>query len=322
MTAKRTSQKQSRWRKLLATKRRRLIMIISILVILILIIIGIQHSNTKKDKSQSTFSTMRVTSQPSFNLTGKIEPVETQMLTVPSGKLKSLNVKNGDHVVQGQAILTMHNDDLQSQVANLQNQLDQSQSASSDDQTTGSSMQQQLKNISEKVNQTLVAPYSGYVSIDQSKEDAPVVTLYSDNLQFVGQVSEYDYDKLHQSTDLKVKALATNHVANTQVNYLATIPTKGTGNNTRYKVTASVNANQFMAGQTAKASIKQDGILIPKKAVRNGKVFIVDTDGKARKAKISGHAVNSSYVVTDGIDEGDKIVINPNSKLKNNTKVD
>lgn len=75
MTAKRTSQKQSRWRKLLATKRRRLIMIISILVILILIIIGIQHSNTKKDKSQSTFSTMRVTSQPSFNLTGKIEPV-------------------------------------------------------------------------------------------------------------------------------------------------------------------------------------------------------------------------------------------------------
>lgn len=54
MTAKRTSQKQSRWRKLLATKRRRLIMIISILVILILIIIGIQHSNTKKDKSQST----------------------------------------------------------------------------------------------------------------------------------------------------------------------------------------------------------------------------------------------------------------------------
>ena len=296
MTAKRTSQKQSRWRKLLATKRRRLIMIISILVILILIIIGIQHSNTKKDKSQSTFSTMRVTSQPSFNLTGKIEPVETQMLTVPSGKLQSLNVKNGDHVVQGQAILTMHNDDLQSQVANLQNQLDQSQSASSDNQTT--------------------------VSIDQSKEDAPVVTLYSDNLQFVGQVSEYDYDKLHQSTDLKVKALATNHVANTQVNYLATIPTKGTGNNTRYKVTASVNANQFMAGQTAKASIKQDGILIPKKAVRNGKVFVVDTDGKARKAKISGHAVNSSYVVTDGIDEGDKIVINPNSKLKNNTKVD
>ena len=97
-------------------------------------------------------------------------------------------------------MLNSDNDDLQSQVANLQNQLDQSQSASSDDQTTGSSMQQQLKNISEKVNQTLVAPYSGYVSIDQSKEDAPVVTLYSDNLQFVGQVSEYDYDKLHQST--------------------------------------------------------------------------------------------------------------------------
>ena len=322
MTAKRTSQKQSRWRKLLATKRRRLAMIISVFVILILLIIGIQHSTAKKNQSQATFSTMRVTSQPSFNLTGKIESVETQVLALPSGKLQSLAVKNGDHVVQGQAILTMHNDDLQNQVANLQNQLDQSQSTSSADQTNGPSMQQQLKNISGKFNQTLVAPYSGYVSIDQSKEDAPVVTLYSDNLQFVGQVSEYDYDKLHQSTDLKVKALATNHIANTQVNYLATIPTKGTGNNTRYKVTASVNANQFMAGQTAKASIKQDGVLIPKKAVCNGKVFIVDANGRVRKTKISGHAVNSSYVVTNGIDEGDKIVINPSSKLKNNTKVD
>lgn len=322
MTAKRTSQKQSRWRKLLATKQRRLVTIISVLVILILIIIGIQHSTAKKNKSQSSFSTMRVTSQPSFNLTGKIEPVETQVLALPSGKLQSLAVKNGDHVVQGQAILTMHNDDLQNQVANLQNQLDQSQSTSSEDQTNRPAMQQQLKNISGKVNQTLVAPYSGYVSIDQAKEDAPVVTLYSDNLQFVGQVSEYDYDKLHQSTDLRVKALATNHVANTQVNYLATIPTKGTGNNTRYKVTASVNANEFIAGQTAKASIKQDGILIPKKAVRNEKVFVVDDNGRVRKTRISGHAVNSSYVVTNGIDEGDKIVINPSSKLKNNTKVD
>jgi HlyD family secretion protein len=298
-------------------------MIISILVILILVIVGIQHSNAKKDKSQSEYSTMKVTAQPSFNLTGKIEPVETQVLTLPSGKLQNLNVKNGDHVVQGQAILTMHNDDLQNQVAELQSQLTQSQASSSDDQSSnGPSMQQQLKNVSGKVNQTLVAPYSGYVSVDQSKESAPVVILYSDNLQFVGQVSEYDYDKLHQSTDLRVKALATNHVANTQVNYLATIPTKGSGNNTRYEVTASVNANKFMAGQTAKASIKQDGILIPKKAVRNGKVFVVGTDGHARKTKVSGHAVNSSYVVSDGIDEGDRIVINPNSKLKNNAKVD
>lgn len=322
MTAKRTSKKQSRWRKLLATRRRRWTLTIGILVIIILVIVGVQRSKANKAQSQSKYSTMKVVTQPSFNLTGKIEPVKTQTLSLPSGNLQNLNVKNGDHVVQGQAILTMHNDDLQNQVTELQNQLSQSQGNSSDDQNSGPSMQQQLKNVSGKVNQTLTAPYSGYVSVDQSKENAPVITLYSDDLQFVGQVSEYDYDKLHQSTDLRVKALATNHVANTQVNYLATIPTKSSGNNTRYEVTASVNANKFMAGQTAKASIKQDGILIPKKAVRNGKVFVVGTDGHARKTKVSGHAVNSSYVVSDGIDEGDRIVINPNSKLKNNAKVD
>lgn len=71
MTAKRTSQKQSRWRKLLATKRRRLAMIISVFVILILLIIGIQHSTTKKNQSQSSFSTMRVIPNQALTLPGK-----------------------------------------------------------------------------------------------------------------------------------------------------------------------------------------------------------------------------------------------------------
>lgn len=318
MTTDKNHQQKSRLRKLLATRRRRWGLIISGLVILTLIVVAIQHSADKKEQTKPQFTTMKVSSQPNFNLTGKIEPVKTQVLTLPSGKLQSLNVKNGDHVTQGQAILTMHNDNLENNIAELQNQLN----TSLEEQSDNNSSQQRLNSISNKVNQTLTAPYSGYVTVDQSKENDPVITLYSDKLQFVGQVSEYDYDKLHQSTDLRIKALATNHTANSQVNYLAVIPTKGSGNNTHYEVTASVNASQFMAGQTAKASIKQDGLLIPKSAVLHGKVFVVDAAGHARKTRVSGHAVNNSYVVTDGIDAGDKIITNPNNKLKNNAKVD
>ena len=59
-----------------------------------------------------------------------------------------------------------------------------------------------------------------------------------------------------------------------------------------------------------------------KSAVRHGKVFVVDSDNRVRETDVSGRAVNSSYVVTDGVDAGDRIVTNPNSKLKNNAKVD
>lgn len=215
MTTNKNHQQKLRLRKLLATRRWGLI--ISGLVILPLIIVAIQHSADKKEQTKPQFTTMKVSSQPNFNLTGKIEPVKTQVLTLPSGKLQSLNVKNGDHVTQGQAILTMHNDNLENNIAELQSQLN----TSSEEQSDNSSSQQRLNSISNKVNQTLTAPYSGYVAVDQSKEDAPVITLYSDKLQFVGQVSEYeydyDYDKLHQSTDLRIKALATNHTANSRL---------------------------------------------------------------------------------------------------------
>ncbi len=360
MTAKRNSQRKPRMRRLFATRRRRWIAIGGIVVLLLLIMIAVRHNNAQKAAEKHKYNILKVTRQADFNLTGKIEPVQTQTLTLPSGKLQNLNVKNGDHVAQGEAILTMHNDNTQDSVtelqgdlsksqrtmnsqqqtinnlrqqlngmsqgdegySDLQNQLNEAQNAYADAQASVATTQQRLNTASSKVNQTLTAPFAGYVTVDQAKEGEPVVTLYSDTLQFVGQVSEYDYSKLHQSTNLKVKALATNRTANTQVSYLATIPTKNSGNNTKYEVTANVNANKFMAGQTAKAAVKQDGVQIPKSAVRHGKVFVVDANNRVRETEVSGRAVNSSYIVTDGVDAGDRIVTNPNSKLKDNEKVD
>lgn len=360
MTVKKKSQGKSRLRRLFATRRRRWLAVGGILVILILIFMAVRHSNQQRADEKPKYNVLTVSSQADFELTGKIEPVQTQVLNLPSGDLQSLNVKDGDHVTQGQAILTMHNDNTQDSVAelqadlsksqrtmnaqqqtinnlrqqlnglsqgdegyaDLQNQLNEAQNAYADAQASVAATQQRLNTTAGKVNQTLTAPFAGYVTVDQSKQDAPVVTLYSDNLQFVSQVSEYDYSKLHQSTNLTIKALATNRTAKTQVSYLATIPTKSAGNNTKYEVTANVNANNFMAGQTAKASIKQAGVQIPKSAVRNGKVFVVDHDNRVRETEVSGRAVNNSYIVTDGVDAGDRIVTNPNSKLKDNAKVD
>ncbi len=360
MTAKRNSQRKPRLRRLFATRRRRWITIGGVIIILLLIVIAVRHNNAQKAAEKTEYNVLKVTSQTDFNLTGKIEPVQTQTLTLPSGNLQSLNVKDGDHVTQGEAILTMHNSNTQDSVAelqadlsksqrtmnaqqqtvnnlrqqlngmtsgdegyaDLQSQLNEAQNAYADAQASVASTQQRLNTASSKVNQTLTAPFAGYVTVDQSKQNEPVVTLYSDSLQFVGQVSEYDYSKLHQSINIKVTALATKRTADTQVSYLATIPTKNSGNNTKYEVTANVNANKFMAGQTAKASVKQDGVQIPKSAVRHGKVFVVGANDRVRETEVSGHAFNSSYIVTDGVDAGDRIVTNPNSKLKDNAKVD
>lgn len=335
--------------------------VIIALVLVLLVIIGfIIASLNRHDDHKSNYHIITVGKQADLVLTGKVDSVQKQVLELPSGKVQQLQVKNGDHVISGQTLLTTYNANAQDSAAelqsdlqksqqtmqsqqqtiaslqkqmsgmssgddgyaDLQSQLNEARSAYSDAQASANLTQNRLNNTNNKVNQTLTAPYSGYVMIDNSKQGAPVLTLYSDSLQFTGEVSEYDYNKLHNGTNLHVKALATNHRETTPVSYLSEVPSKDSGNNNaKYQVTANLNAERFTIGQTAKASIIQDGFRIPKSAVRNKKVYIVDSDDKTRAAKVSGHAVNSYYIVTDGVNEGDKIITNPNAKLKNGTKV-
>lgn len=338
--------------------RQRWLLLGGIIIIFVLAFALVRHNSEQKAARQSHYHLLTVSPQAAFTITGRIEPVQTQTLDVPTGKLQELNVRNGDHVTRGTTILTMHNDnaqesatDLQTSLSkdqrtvsaqqqtinnlqrqlngmdssddgysDLQNQLTEARNAYADAQASVAADQQRLNTANGKVNPALTAPYDGTVTIDQTKQDQPVVTLYSDSLQFVGQVSEYDYSKLNQGTNLTVKALATGRKEKAVVSYLAVVPTKESGNNSKYEVTANLNPDKFMAGQTATASLKQSAVLIPKSAVVHGHVYVVE-DGRARRVNVSGHAVNASYTVTDGVDAGDRIVTNPDRRLKNNMKV-
>lgn len=288
---------------------------IILIIVLIVLTGGVAYARQNQHKDTTPrYQTMRVGKQADFALTGKVAANEQQVLTLPEGKLQSLNVKDGDHVVQGQTILTTYYDASQDPTTDTDNA--SPNAAANDNQSDQAAAPQIVRRTN-----TLTAPYSGYVSVDQSKQGQPVITLYSDSLQFAGKVSEYDYSKLHNGTNLHVKALATNHTETTPVNYLSLIPAKDSGNNAKYKVTANLNPQKFMIGQTLRATIAQDGVRIPNAAVVHHHVYIVDSDGRARYAKVSGHAVNGSFIATDGVDAGDKIVTNPDHQLKNHMRI-
>lgn len=333
------------------------------LLILIMIILAVGgtviHARRQRQALQPHYRTTTAVTQGNFSLSGKIVPTQTQVLTLPDGKVNQLAVKNGDHVSRGQALLTVTNQesqddalqiqgdvqkgqqDLQAQqqtvnqlqqqlagmsssddgYADLQAQLSQAQSVYRDAQSGLAVSQNRLQVANARANQTLTAPYDSYVTVDNSKSGAPVVTIYSDTLEFQGHISEYDYQKLHQGSTLKVTALAIKHSQNTPVTFLSRIPVKSSGNNTQYELSANVASQDFMDGQTAKAVLAQDGVRIPKSAVRDKHVFVL-SGHHVHRTKVSGHAENSSFIVTDGVDEGDHIVINPDQQLKNGMRID
>lgn len=333
------------------------------LLVLIMVILAVGgmviHARHQRQARQPHYRTTNAVAQGDFSLSGKIVPTQTQVLTLPDGKVNQLDVKNGDHVSRGQTLLTVTNQesqddalqiqwdvqkgqqDLQAQqqtvnqlqqqlagmsssddsYADLQAQLSQAQSAYRDAQSGLAVSQNRLQVANGRANQTLTAPYDGYVTVDNSKSGTPVVTIYSDTLEFQGHISEYDYQKLHQGSTLKVTALATKHSQKTPVTFLSRIPLKNSGNNTQYELSANVANQDFMDGQTAKAVLAQDGVRIPNSAVRDKHVFVL-AGHRVHRTKVSGHAENSSFIVTDGVDEGDHIVINPDKRLKNGMRID
>lgn len=332
--------------------------------VVVLLVAGVAVHSAISDKNLSEDSKYRVTKvsqQTSFTLTGSVEPVQKEILDTPSGDIQSINVKNGEHVEQGQAILTTHNADKQDSVVEVQGEIDKSQRAMNSQQQSINNIKKQMSSVgsgndgyselqgqlteaqnayadaqasvnaaknklntlSSKVNQTLTAPYAGYVEVDTSKQNQPVVTLYSDDRQVSAQISEYDYSKVKLGGNIQVKAVATNKVQETQISYLSEVPTKDSkGNNTKYDLNAKVDAKKFMLGQTVKMSVVQKGIKIPKAAVRDGKVYVVNKAGKAQATKVSGKEVNSYFIVDQGLVDSDKIVTNPDKDLKNNEQVE
>lgn len=99
----------------------------------------------------------------------------------------------------------------------------------------------------------MIAPFDGIVDVDDKKQDAPSITLYSHEKQVSASVSEYDYEKLSQGQKVEVKALATKKTQESTIAFLSQVP--GEGKSTGYPLTIDVDGNNFMDGQTVKVSV-------------------------------------------------------------------
>ncbi|MGN1279368.1 MAG: RND transporter MFP subunit, partial [Limosilactobacillus sp.] len=137
------NSRRGRHLHLLATRRRRWLIIGGTLLV-VAAGIGIARGLGDKEDDRPKYHTMRVTSQADFALTGKVEPTQAQVLSLPAGKMQDLNVKNGDHVTQGETILTTHDQDSQDSATELQGDLTKSQQQVKSQQQTINSLQQQL----------------------------------------------------------------------------------------------------------------------------------------------------------------------------------
>lgn len=323
------------------------------IVLVLLIGMGIINK-IKQNKAalSSRYVVAKVAKTTPLTLTGTVAAQQQQVLSLPSGKVQSIGVANGQKVSEGDPLVTTYSESANEELTDAKQELAKAQrnvtaqqnnvsAAQSEDGTASESAssvaqaqasladaqsdvtaaQNKVNTLSQKVTQTLTAPFDGTVTVDDTKQDAPVITIYSNDLKLKTKVSEYNYSKLKTGQAIHVRALATGKQADTTISYLATVPTTNSqSNGASYEVDADLSSKDFMDGQTVKASVAQNQLRIPKSSVKNGQVYVVK-NGKAKAVAVSGKRVNEYFEVKSGVKAGQQIVTNPDSKLHNGTKV-
>lgn len=323
-------------------------------IVLVLVIgMGIINKIKQNKAAQSSrYVVAKVAKTTPLTLTGTVAAQQQQVLSLPSGKVQSIGVANGQKVSEGDPLVTTYSESANEELADAKQELikaqrnvtaqqnnvsaaqsedgtvsgsassvAQAQASLADAQSDVTAAQNKVNTLSQKVIQTLTAPFDGTVTVDDTKQDAPVITIYSNDLKLKTKVSEYNYSKLKTGQAIHVRALATGKQADTTISYLATVPTTNSqSNDTSYEVDADLSSKDFMDGQTVKASVAQNQLRIPKSSVKNGQVYVVK-NGKAKAVAVSGKRVNEYFEVKSGVKAGQQIVTNPDSKLHNGTKV-
>ncbi|MDR3189614.1 MAG: efflux RND transporter periplasmic adaptor subunit [Lactobacillaceae bacterium] len=312
------------------------------------------------EMSQEPLYTTTTLHQDVLSLAGKIEAKQVQILTNPRGDIQSVMVADGDRVEQGQALLTTNdaeaqntaNDlvnavnkgqrDLQQQAANLeqlkqqiknlpaedsdvsqlQTQLNSETQAYKDAQADLANTQKQLNDANNKIKHTLTAPFAGVIQVAHDKSGAVILTASTNDLMVVSQVTEFDYPKVKKDATMLVKALATGNSQDTKINFVASTPDENSkSQNAKYRITADVNSQQFMDGQSVKIKVPQNTIKLAKQAVLKGNTVFLVRNGRAYAVKPTMTRQDDYYLITDGLKEGDKVVANPDASLKDKQKV-
>lgn len=311
-----------------------------------------------ENKQTNKYSTEKAEKVTALTLSGRVSPKEQRSFSVTKKNLATMKVEDGQQVTSGQVLYTTYNQTNATQLAELKTTLAKEQrekteatqklqtakntlsklqksddgytdaqndvtsaSDSLDDANDSiSSTQTKINQVSDEVSPSATAPFAGNVTITYDNSGNAKVTVASTDLQVIAQVSEYDYAKVKTEASVSVKAVATGKKQDTIVTLVSLHPTStNSAAGSKYNVYADLDGSKFIDGQTVKVTVPQSGVVISKSSVYHGKVYVVKNN-KIVGQKVSGKNEDGTYVVKTGLTAGQKVITNPDNKLKTGEK--
>ena len=162
---------------------------------------------------------------------------------------------------------------------------------------------------------------------EKGKADSsvPLIKIISEAVVVVGEVSEYDYATLSIDQEVTVKHVSVNEEIKgriTSIDRLASSKLESSGAMT-YQFTVEIE-QLIQYGFSVQISLFTEKLVIPESAiVEKGeeKFVYVYENKKVNKKSIVTIEEGGLFIVSDGLEQGDKIIENPNEELEDGQEV-
>ena len=231
--------------------------IIAIVTVVILAGVGVGSYFLKQSMNKESVATMEIYTVPSTDkvfVNGKIEPekVENIFLDATKGTVDKVEVENGDVVEKGDTLFTYKNDQVQSQVEQLELQLNSAKNQKEEinnqmpqggqmpnlgqnaggEISTGSVdeqiklLEKQIKALKDKEYYKVTAPIGGKVILAESSTNPtqPYITVESGDYYISGSVNEKDQPKIKEGQEVQITILSTNKNINGKISSVGNTP--------------------------------------------------------------------------------------------------
>ncbi|RRG17469.1 efflux RND transporter periplasmic adaptor subunit [Weissella viridescens] len=283
-------------------KKRRIIFgVIVLAVVIVGIIMAVSKpQQSKEDQKEATVHPVQV--QP-ISESGLVKARHHQDINVPEGAKVNLYVNDGANVSAGDVLGVATNQQDLTDGTNKVNQL-QTQIANAQQQGGDTSdLRAELTDAQRKLNQankSIVAPYDGTVSIDDTDTSNVKVAIASTDKYIASSVTDFDYDSLATGDAAQVATNAGDVTSTEKITFIAQIAkTSGKVTSYDFKTTASP---KYRVGQQVTLKIKQDKVALPASAVKkeDGQAYVyLVQGGRAHKQALPMQKSGASYIVDE-----------------------
>ena len=258
-------------------------------------------------------------------LQAKISSLQTQLATIQQESLSSQNMANIDLTTPSQATNEKKGNEA-TELQAIQAELAQNQQSSVKQKI--SSLQQQLdelnaqeQELSEQSQEEVTAPFDGICKIKESQGQPEKFIVYSQNKVLEAKVGQDNYTQVSPDAKINLKNSVLDETQQKKISVVSELPTKQKGTvKPAYKFITAVNED-FLTGQVVSFTVPQKGLQIPNSAVKKKHVYLIQGDDKAQSVKVEGRKMGRHFIVSSGLNAGDKVVTDRNNYLHTGVKV-